>query len=377
MRSRRMRRQSTDEPTVRNEVTLIPMQQIRVLHAPRLLGIGVAAIALVAACSGTPSSKTEIATTRSAGDLYTVHDTTLAAEFEAAGVAAPIQQATLSTKLMGSVTDVLVREGDRVEAGQPLVRIDARDLAARSAQASASVVEAEAMHRDALTQANRIRGLYADSAAARAQLDAAETGLARAEAAVAVAHAAASELGAVSSYSLIRAPFPGIITKRFVDQGGFAAPGAPLVAIQDVSTLRLTASVTPDIARGLRRGQSLAATIEGQRVRATIEGVVPAMAGNLYSINALVPNPRGALLAGSTATLTVATGTRTALVVPATAIVREGDLTGVTLRSANGDERRWVRLGAPSGTMVEVSTGLRSGDRIVLPTQGLAAAPEE
>lgn len=355
---------------------LLPMQRIRVLKTPHFIGIAVAAIALVAACSRTPSSKTEVATTRSAGEIFVVHDTTLPAEFDAAGVAAPIRQATLSTKLMGSVTDVLVRESDRVETGQPLVRIDARDLSAKSAQASASVAEAEAMHRDALTQANRIRGLYADSAAARAQLDAAETGLARAEAAVAVAHAAASELGAISSYSLIRAPFPGIITKRFVDPGSFAAPGAPLVSIQDVSTLRITASVTPEIARGLRRGQSLEATIEGQRVRATIEGAVPAMAGNLYSINALVLNPRGALLAGSTATLAVVTGTRTALVVPATAIVREGDLTGVILRTANGDERRWVRLGATSGTMVEVSSGLRSGDRVVLPMPGLAAAPE-
>lgn len=352
------------------------MQQIAVLRTPHFLGIGLTAIALVAACSRTPSSKTEAATTRVAGEMYTVHDTTLAAEFDAAGIAAPIQQATLSTKLMGSVTDVLVREGDRVEAGQPLVRIDARDLAAKSAQASASVAEAEAMHRDALTQANRIRGLYADSAAARAQLDAAETGLARAEAAVAVAQAAASELGAVSSYSLIRAPFPGIITRRFVDPGSFAAPGAPLLAIQDVSTLRITASVTPEIARGLRRGQSLGAMIEGQRVRATIEGAVPALAGNLYSVNALVPNPQGALLAGSTATLAVVTGTRTALVVPAAAIVREGDLTGVTLRTANGDERRRVRVGATFGSMVEVSTGVRSGERIVLPTPRLAAAPE-
>ena len=309
-------------------------------------------------------------------DTYTVHDTTLAAVFEAAGVAAPVQQALLSTKLMGTVTEVLVREGDRVATGQPLVRIDARDLVAKSAQVSASLADAEAMHRDALTQANRIRALYADSAATRAQLDAAETGLARAEAAVAAARAAQSELGAVSSYSLISAPFAGIITRRFVDPGAYAAPGAPLIAIQDVSTLRITANVTPEIARGVRRGQSLTATIEGQPVKTTIEGAVPAAAGNLYTINALVPNPRGALLAGSTAALALPTGTRTTLVVPAAAIVREGDLTGVTLRTANGDERRWVRLGATSGTTVEVSAGVRPGDRVVLPTPGLAAAPE-
>lgn len=354
------------------------MPQHRAARVARLATLAVATTAFVAACgSRTQKSQGEVATTTlPAAALYTVHDTTVTATFDAAGVAAPIQQATLSTKLMGSVTDVLVREGDRVGEGQSLVRIDARDLAAKSAQVSASLADADAMHRDALTQANRIRALYADSAATRAQLDAAETGLARAEAAVAAAHAAASELGAVSSYSLIRAPFAGIVTRRFVDPGAFAAPGAPLVAIQDVSTLRITANVTPDIARGLRRGQPLAATIEDQPVKATIEGAVPAMAGNLYTINALVPNPRGVLLAGSTATLALPAGTRATLVVPASAIVREGDLTGVVLHTATGDERRWVRLGLTAGTMVEISAGLRSGDRVVLASPRVATAPE-
>ena len=354
------------------------MKQTDASRAALLAVIGVAATAFVVACSGTQPSKGDVALPApTVNDTYVIRDTTLAAVFGAAGVAAPIQQATLSTKLMGTVTDVLVREGDHVASGQPLVHIDARDLTAKSAQVSASLADAEAMHRDALTQANRIRSLYADSVATRAQLDAAETGLARAEAAVAAAHAAASELGAVASYSVIRAPFAGIVAKRFVDPGAFAAPGAPLLTIQDVSMLRLTANTTPDLARGLRRGQSLAATIEGQPVLATIEGAVPAMSGNLYTINAVVANSRGTLLAGSTATLTLPLGTRTTLVVPTAAIVREGDLTGVTVRTAAGDARRWVRLGITAGNMVEISAGLRPGDRIVLPTPRVATAPEK
>ena len=163
------------------------------------------------------------------------------------------------------------------------------------------------------------------------------------------------------------------MTKRFVDPGAFATPGAPLVTIQDVSTLRISASTTPNIARGLRRGQTLAALVERTPVRATIEGVVPAMAGSLYTINALVPNPNAALLAGSRATLTLPTGQRRVLVAPALAIAREGDLTGVTVRTAQGDDRRWVRLGPALGDMVEVTAGLRTGDRVVVPTARVAA----
>ena len=353
----------------------MPEQWTRASRAARSAVIGVAVATFAAACGRTPASTTESATVQSVdGATYVVHDTTIDASFDAAGIAAPIQQATLSTKLMGTVTDVLVREGDHVAAGQVLVRIDARDLSARSAQAAASVAEADAMQNDARVQANRIRGLYADSAATRAQLDAAETGLARAEAGLKAAQAAASELGAVSSYSIVRAPFAGIVTKRFADPGAFAAPGAPLVTMQDVSTLRISASTTPDVARGLHRGQALTALVERTPVTATVEGAVPAMAGSLYTINAVVPNANAALLAGSRATLSLPTGQRRGLVVPAAAITREGDLTGVTLRTAQGDDRRWIRLGPTLGTLVEVTAGLRSGDTIIVPPAGLAAA---
>ena len=302
-----------------------------------------------------------------AGTLHTVRDTIIDAAFDAGGIAAAIQQATLSTRLMGAVTTVHVREGDRVAAGQLLLRIDARDLTAKSAQLAATVAEATAMHNDALVHANRIRALYVDSAATRVQLDAAETALARTRAGLDAAHAAAVELGAVRSYALVRAPFGGIVTKRFVDSGAFATPGAPLVTIQDVSTLRVSASTTPSIARGLRRGQMLSALIEGTPVPATIEGIVPSTTKNLYTINALVTNENDAFLAGSKASLRLPMGQRRALTVPASAIARVGDLTGVTLYSANGEDRRWVRLGRTLGGAVEVTAGLQADDRIVVP----------
>ena len=350
--------------------------QIGALRMSRLTVVAVSVGAFGMACERTPQPK-EIAIAAApatSGSVFTVRDTTLESSFSAAGVAAPIQQATLSTKLMGTVTGVLVQEGDRVTAGQPLVLIDARDLSAKAAQAAVSILEAEAMRREAVTQANRIRALYADSAAPRAQLDAAETGLARADAALRAAQAAASELESVRSYSQIRAPFAGIVTKRFVDPGAFAAPGAPLLTVQDAARLRITVSATPDVARGLRPGDTIVATIEGQPARATLEGVVPAMAGNLYTVNALVANPGAAILAGSAATLEVPTGTRRTIAVPAAAIIREGDLAGVTLRTAQGDERRWVRLGRTSGEMIEIVAGLRAGDLVVVPTRTAAAA---
>jgi RND family efflux transporter MFP subunit len=324
---------------------------------------------LLAACTPKRSETTHDAQAPGVdGTPVAVVDTVVDAMLDAAGVAEPFQQATLSTKLMGTVVAVLVREGDIVSRGQPLVRIDARDLVAKEAQVAASVADAEASRREALAQAMRIRSLYADSAATKAQLDAAETGLARADAGARAASASAAELVAVSQYATVRAPFAGVVTQRFVDPGAFAAPGAPLVAVQDVARLRIAANATPDAVRSLRRGASIGASIEGRPVNAVVEGVVPAAAGNMYTVNAIVSNPGRALLAGSTASLALPLGRRPALLIPSAALRRDGDLTGVMVRTPAGDELRWVRLGRVDDGVAEVTSGLRRGDQVVVPT---------
>ena len=131
-------------------------------------------------------------------ELVAVHDSVVPATVAANGVAAPILQATLSTKLMAAVTGVLVQEGDRVRAGQVLLRLDTRDLEARARQTEAGLAAAEAQADEARRYAQRIRALYADSAAPKAMLDGAEAGLARAEAGVTQARGAGAELAAVS-----------------------------------------------------------------------------------------------------------------------------------------------------------------------------------
>ena len=119
-------------------------------------------------------------------------------------------------------------------------------------------------------------------------------------------------------------------------------------------------------------GLSLPVAAQTQITTAVIEGVVPSVSGNLYTINALVSNAGGSFLPGSTATLLIPLGSRPALVIPSSAVVLEGDLTGVTIRSADGDEVRWVRLGRSSGSVVEVDSGLRAGDVVVVPIAAAA-----
>jgi len=329
-------------------------------------------LAVLAACSPAPEAAptADTSAARVAGSAIIVRDTSIAAGLVMAGVAEPMRQATLSTKLMGTVTQVLVQEGDAVRSGQLLLTIDARELTAKAAQVSAGIESAAAMQLEASAQAARIRALYADSAATRAQFDAASAGLARADAGLRAARAAGSELDAVSSYAAVRAPFAGVVTSRLADPGTFAAPGAPLITVQDVGSLRVSVSAAGDAVRSVQRGQLLEASIAGMPVSARVEGIVPAGAGNLFTVNAIVVNRGGSSRSGSAATLTLPGAERRGLLVPIDAIVREGDLTGVTVRGAQRDELRWVRLGGLHGTQVEVSSGLAAGETIVVRAAG-------
>jgi RND family efflux transporter MFP subunit len=301
------------------------------------------------------------------GEVLVVQYSMVPSVIEAAGVAEPYAEATLSTKLMGTITDVHVREGDRVAANQPLLRIDARDLAAKRTQVEASIAEAEAMRNEALTHAERMRALYAEQAAPKAQLDAAETGLVRAEAGVRAARAGAVELSAMTDYATVRAPFAGTVVRRMVDPGAFAAPGAPLVTVQDARRLRISVTASPGAVRSLQRGAELDAMIEGVAARATVEGVVPVGGGSVYTVNAIVDNGAHTHMAGSAATLALPQGTRRAIVVPVAALHHEGDLTGVRVRSGSRDELRWLRLGRVLVDSVEVLSGLREGEQVVVP----------
>ena len=322
---------------------------------------------LAAGCRGAPAPETAVAGAEaSPSRIVAVRDTVLPAALEAAGIAEPVRRATLSTKLTGSVTSVLVEEGTRVRAGRLLARIDDRDLEARRSQAAAAVAEADAVRADAETQARRMRALFADSAAAQAQLDAAETGLARAEAGARAARAAAREIDATGVYAGIRAPFDGVVTRRFVDPGAFVAPGTPILAVEDASRLRISVTVAPEAAAGLTAGTRLEATIEGRSVPAVLEGVVPA-AGALYTVNALVDNGKAAHPSGAAATLRIGRGERRAILIPVEALLREGDLTGVRVQAGAEPALRWIRIGRERNGAVEVLSGLDGGERIVVP----------
>jgi RND family efflux transporter MFP subunit len=326
------------------------------------------ALALLSSCQKHESPQTGTCR-QEPGTAVAARDSLVPDGILAQGTAEAVRRADLSTRLMGHVLSVAVQEGQAVRAGQILARIDADELAARSQGVASALSGAQAQAELARTSAKRMRALYADSAVTRASLDQAEAELRRAEAGLAQVHAQGAEVRSVAGYASLSAPFSGRLTRRLVDPGALAAPGMPLLTVEDVSQLRVRVNAAPEAATHLHIGQILSAQVGGRGTTARIEGIVPAPVGNLLMVNALVENPGGVLPSGVSASLLLPRGTRQALLVPSLALHREEELTGVTVRKGSCDALRWVRVGAVVGDDIEVLSGLRPGESVVVPAQ--------
>ncbi len=322
--------------------------------------------------TGTETAGTAVPrSVRSEGVSFVVRDTTLESYLEATGTAAPRLSADLSTRLMGKVLTVSVKEGDRVREGQALVQIDGRDLEARSEGLASGLEAARSQLALAQTQARRLRALYADSAIPKSALDQALAELDRAKAGLSQVQSQESELRTNQGYTRLVAPFAGRIVSRRVDPGMMATPGAPLVRVEDASVLRVSATTTTATARALRPGTAIQVRVDGHVVAARIEGIVPSGAGTLAVVNALVDNRADTLPRGAVAPRLLPRGPRAVRWVPAAALSRQGDLVGVRVRTPQGDLLRWIRTGSAVDAGFEVLSGVDAGDTVVIQTNSV------
>lgn len=282
------------------------------------------------------------------------------------------RQATLSTRMMARITSVDVEVGDHVGAGQLLVQLGTEDIAANRDRAEAGVRVAEAARDEAARHVTRMDTLYAQDVVPLVQRDQARLGLVQAESQLTMANAALQDVNAASGYSALRAPFAGTVVSRTAAVGDLAAPGVPLVGLAADGPREVVLGVPPTVARGLSQTDEIVVRREsgGQtvaRVRAIASGADP----RTRTVEVLAELPAD-WPTGVSVTALVPEGTRAGISIPASAVIRRGQLTGVRVVTDQGDALRWVRLGrrleaGPDGeARFEVLSGLEPGERIAL-----------
>jgi RND family efflux transporter MFP subunit len=278
--------------------------------------------------------------------------TTLPAE----AVIEATKQATVSTQVSGRIIAVNAEAGQRVQAGQVLMRIDAREATENAAAARAQLVQAEANY-------TRTQNLFKQKFVSQAALD-------QAEATLKSARAQSAGAGAGASHATVTAPISGVVATRHAELGDLATPGKPLVTVFDPQGLRAIASIPQFKLREALK--ATAAKVEFPESRRWLDGtrfeVLPTVDAQSHTATARIylPNTEG-LVPGMAARAHFVVGKAQKLTVPAAAVLRRGEISAVYVVSGGKPQLRQVRLGEPvADGETEVLSGLAAGETVSL-----------
>lgn len=289
------------------------------------------------------------------------------------GVIEAVQRADLSAQTAGRVTSVEVDVNARVAAGTVLMRISAveQDAGANTARAQLRAAEASAV--EAQQNYKRFAALADGQYVSRAQIDQARAARDSSVAARDAARAQVAQAAQQAAYTVVRAPFAGVVARRDVEPGESISPGQPLMSVYAPGALRIEVAVPQTRAEAIRRNPRARVVLPGNRevVPAKIT-VFPVADVATHSVNVRIelPDLDPVPAPGSTAKVMFdadasPTGSPGALLrIPASAVAQRGELSGAYVRQGDRLLLRQLRLGARDGDMVDVISGLQAGDKV-------------
>jgi RND family efflux transporter MFP subunit len=386
--------------------------------------IAISLIAAVAAACGTEEQAADQIPTVTGVKVETVKSSAVEDIYEAVGTVRSKTTSVLSSKVVGHITAVRVREGDRVRAGQLLIEIDDRDTVAQLRKAQAGTREAEnARHEiesairaaeaaQTAAEANqalaastytRFQALLQRRSVSQQEFDevqakykAATAEAERAQQILASLHAKSNQVLArmdqaradVASaqvyvgYARVTSPMNGIVTAKQADIGVLAAPGVPLITIEDDSHYRLEAAVEESQIGQIRPGDQAHVRIDAlgsTELVGRVAEIVPAAdpASRSFTVKIEWPAETGQtgarpmLRSGLYGKVRFTVGHKPAITIPQTVIIERGQLVGVYVVDQSNIARwRLIKTGKHYGDRVEILAGIKDGDRIVVENVG-------
>ena len=289
------------------------------------------------------------------------------------GALTPLRSATIRAEMQGSVVQTFAEPGQSVRAGQPLAQIDAQVLRDQALSARSAVTTAESSLEIARRDVQRNETLAKAGAIADRQVEVARNQLLTAQGQVANARAQLANVSKALDKASVQAPFAGVVSARQVSAGDVVSPGTALYTVVDPASMQLEASVPAEQLGQVRVGMPVEFKVTGYPSRSftgRITRVNPTAdpTTRQVKITASLPNVGNTLVGGLFAEGRVATESKNAPMVQASAVDERG-LRPTVVRLKNGKiEKVEVTIGIrdAAAETVEITAGLVPGDTVLL-----------
>ncbi|MBY0480596.1 MAG: efflux RND transporter periplasmic adaptor subunit [Chitinophagaceae bacterium] len=304
-------------------------------------------------------------------------------ELNISGQIEAAQTVNISTRLMGYITMLKVKVGDRVNKGQLLVTINNDDILAKRAQADAQIAEAEAAVKSAQKDQERFTNLYKQQSASAKELDNMTLQFNSAKSRLEAAKQMRNEVNAMLHYAQLYAPFSGIVTQKMADAGSMANPGMPILTIEQAGALQVSATVPESAIQHIKLGTEAVVHIQSieKTFKTNINQINPSsqFTGGQFIVKLQVPEPvQKGLYAGMYTNISIplqnnnqTSVNEQMVLVPASVIEYKNQLTGLyTISNTNKALLRWVRLGKTYGDKIEVLSGLEKNESFISSADG-------
>ena len=327
---------------------------------------------------------------------------TVGASVSLSGTVVPYKEVTLSAQMPGRVVTISGKEGDHFKQGSTLVELDDISLKAKLRAAEASLRNSEASMRNAGVQYSRelispqrnstqggmgmptlfdnmmtkpmagMMGHNKPGLERGANLTNLQTNVEQARGAREQALSQIETINAMMRNTLSKAPFDGVIVKKFIEVGDTKQPGQPLLKFADINKLQIRVDVPARLMRGIREGDVVSAKLDINNViiEARVAQIFPMADKQRHTVTVKFDIPKASPAApGMYAEVSipdVTTQARTIPLIPKAAVKWRSSLPGVyVINAQNKPELRLLRLGEEIGDKITVLSGLRAGERIL------------
>ncbi|MBT8091691.1 MAG: efflux RND transporter periplasmic adaptor subunit [Gammaproteobacteria bacterium] len=279
-----------------------------------------------------------------------------------------VNQATVSAQTSGRIAELPFDVNDFVDAGSVIMRFTDTEQRAALSRAEAALQESQARVAQTEQEFVRIESVYEKGTVSKSVYDSARANRDSARARLNAARSDVATAKEQLEYTIVRAPYAGIVAKRHVELGELVSPGQPLITGLSLQSLRVNVDVPQSMFESVRTIGKAFVYVEGTRIAGENLTFFPVAdaAANTFRVRVELPDGSATLYPGMIVKVGFVVGETKRLLIPAAAVIRRSELSAAYVVRDDGVLLRQLRLGRRYGDSIEVLAGLDAGEAVAL-----------